>query len=305
MNKNIKTIFKIGISFILIYFLITNLDFIKLGEIWSKANWLLLIALFPLKITTLILNGANINLFIKTLNKRIHFWKVFLISNLALSLGLFFPGKIGEFSLVYFLKRDGLLGGEGTAIAIMDKLITFVFLSILALFGIVWYFDFISAIKIGLVIAAFLFITMSLLTRQKIREFIKRYFLRKYASFFTGFNYSFRQILNDKKSILLNFLVTGIKWTLSFVSLQIGFLSFGIKVGLPEVSLITAIAILVSLIPISIAGLGIRESVAVYLFVGQGVAPEIAASVYLINTFINYLFGATILLLKITKIEKN
>ena len=71
------------------------------------------------------------------------------------------------------------------------------------------------------------------------------------------------------------------------LSVQLIFYSFGKNVSIVDISFITSIAMLVSLIPISIAGLGVRESIAVYLFNLILVKPEITIIVYLINTLFN------------------
>ena len=54
--------------------------------------------------------------------------------------------------------------------------------------------------------------------------------------------------------------------------------------------------IIISLIPISISGLGVRESAAVYIYSLLNIETSITLTVYIIALLITYLTGAFILL---------
>ena len=58
-----------------------------------------------------------------------------------------------------------------------------------------------------------------------------------------------------------------------------------------------------ALIPISVSGLGIRESIVVYLYYQIGVEPAIVGSVYLMMTFFSYLFSAGVLIYSTKKLK--
>ena len=90
---------------------------------------------------SLIIGAVNLKILLSPLSKNISFYKIFYYSVLSWAVGLFVPGKIGEFSFVPLLKNEGVRVGHGSAIFILDKLITLVVLSIFSLIGIYLFFD--------------------------------------------------------------------------------------------------------------------------------------------------------------------
>jgi len=69
------------------------------------------------------------------------------------------------------------------------------------------------------------------------------------------------------------------------------FLAFGASVNYVPVMIIISTITIISLIPISIGGLGIRESGAVLLFLGYGVEASLSASVLLFYAVMRYILA--------------
>ena len=304
LKKYLQNSFKILVSIIILYFLISQIGFDKIIQTLSGTNLSILLLAVPLKIVALLLTTLNISVLLKGIKKKISFWKLFITSNLAWSIGLFLPGRLGEFSLIYFLKKHDVTIGEGTAITLLDKISTFIVLSIISVLAIVTYFDFNTALKFGTILLIILVLSIVMLSSSRIRDFIKKHFLKSYSKLFTGFNESLKMILHQKVLFCTNLLITTIKWFFSFLLIKIIFTSLGVQVSIIDVSFITSLAMLISLIPISIGGLGVRESIAVYLFNNLSVKPEVTLSVYLINTLLNYLFGFLLLLTNLNKLGR-
>jgi uncharacterized protein (TIRG00374 family) len=70
------------------------------------------------------------------------------------------------------------------------------------------------------------------------------------------------------------------------------FVSLGQSIGLTQIIIINSIGIIISLIPITPAGLGVREAVAVLLYSRIGVPGEVTITVYLFFAILNYLTAA-------------
>ena len=304
LKKYLQNSFKILVSIIILYFLISQIGFDKIIQTLSGTNLSILLLAVPLKIVALLLTTLNISVLLKGIKKKISLWKLFITSNLAWSIGLFLPGRLGEFSLIYFLKKHDVTIGEGTAITLLDKISTFIVLSIISVLAIVTYFDFNTALKFGTILLIILVLSIVMLSSSRTRDFIKKHFLKSYSKLFTGFNESLKMILHQKVLFCTNLLITTIKWFFSFLLIKIIFTSLGVQVSIIDVSFITSLAMLISLIPISIGGLGVRESIAVYLFNNLSVKPEVTLSVYLINTLLNYLFGFLLLLTNLNKLGR-
>jgi hypothetical protein len=226
-----------------------------------------------------------VNLFILTIpfKEKIKFKDLLRYSYFSWSYGLFLPGKVGEFSLVYFLKNEGVDMGKTLALSFIDKINTILVVGIFSGVGI---FLLLSN-KAFYFILFFLFFGMivSILTisSNNIRKIIRDYILRSYAKKFKGFFRTFKSYFFESLSFLiLNFLVTILKWFFNALSIYFIFRGFGISIDIIWILLLTSITILLSLVPISLSGLGVRESAAIYLYLLIGVKSEITASVYLI-----------------------
>ncbi len=301
--KKAKNLLKILVSIVLIYFLIRNIGLEKIWSALKSTNLWILSLVLPIKLFSLLLNGVNITLFLQAIGKKIKFWKVVIWSNLAWSIGLFFPGRVGEFSIIYFLKSEKVEFGESTAVALLDKMTTFFVLSVLSIIGVFYYFNPTSALWLAVILVVVMGANVAIFLNARLRGLVKEYLLKKYARLFKGFNDSFRRILRNKKMVLGNTLVTAIKWFFSFSAFSVIFLSLRAEVKVTDVMLISSLATIISLIPISLGGIGLREYTAVYLFNGLGISPEITFVTYLLNTFINYLFASGIILANVHKIN--
>ncbi|MBW2993393.1 flippase-like domain-containing protein, partial [Candidatus Woesearchaeota archaeon] len=96
---------------------------------------------------------------------------------------------------------------------------------------------------------------------------------------------------------------TILKWAVATTTLWLFFFSLGAEISIVPIFFINAIATIVSLIPITISGLGIREGTAIYLYSVIGVHPTIVAGVYLLFVSLNYIMGSLIFFL--VKIDKD
>ena len=301
--KRIKDFLKILVSIIIIYFLIRNIGLEKIWLALRSTNLFILSLVLPIKLFSLLLNGVNITIFLQAIDRKINFLKVVVWSNLAWSIGLFFPGRVGEFSIIYFLKSEGVEFGESAAVALLDKMTTFFVLSALSIIGVFYYFNFTSALWLAGILLVVMIGSIAVFLNARLRRLVKEYLLRKYARLFRGFNDSFRRILGNRKMILGNTLITAVKWFFSFSAFSVIFLSLGAAVKVTDVMLISSLATIISLIPISLGGIGLREYTAVYLFNGLGISSEITFVTYLLNTFINYFFASGIILANVHKID--
>jgi len=125
------------------------------------------------------------------------------------------------------------------------------------------------------------------------RGLITKYLLHKYAIFFKGFSTTlFLFFRKHYMFILLNLLVSFLKWTILAYLYYLLIILFGGEVGFYPVFLITSMSVLVSLVPISLSGLGIRESLAIYLYGLLGVDTAVIMAIQVIYLIFSYLFAA-------------
>lgn len=295
--KKIITITKFFIAFSILFVLFYKIGFKNIIETFKDINLLFVLIYLIFFFIFLLLGSLNIKLLINATNKEIRFIKIIKYCFLSWSIGLFVPGKVGEFSLIYFLKKENVPIGKGTVICIMDKLITVTVTSLIAVVG---FFIFFSKNDISILIFSLvlLFLLFIFSLTEKGRSLIKKYILKRYAIKFKGFSKTLFYLLKKRVGILfLNFSLTIVRLIVVGITYLIMFLSLGQNINLTYIIMIYAIGIIVSLIPVTPSGLGVREAAAVLLYSRVGVLSEVTITVYLFFNIINYLIASVSLLI--------
>jgi uncharacterized protein (TIRG00374 family) len=220
--------------------------------------------------------------------------KYFMIS---WSFGLIVPARIGEFSFSLLFKRHGPTPGQGIAVILLDKVISVAVVTVFGMLGLLLFFSAATALSMALSLLVLATISVFLLSRQAIRDFVSTSIFRKYSKHFTGFfKFLHMMVLKHIDIILLNGTLTVVRWMATCTLAFMAFLAFGIQVSFVHVLILNALVTLVSLIPITPHGLGPRETSAVYLFSLVGVPAGVTAAVYLLFAALDYITGALVFL---------
>jgi uncharacterized membrane protein YbhN (UPF0104 family) len=218
----------------------------------------------------------------------------FLEYLVAWSFGLFLPGKLGELGIIPLLKEKYKIPYKfcGTAV-VLPKIFLFLILFFFAvIFGITMVpFNYTFWIGIGILI-----IFLALFFWHKIERFLFRFAI-------------FADLINNKEKIREMLGLTNLAMLICvsllrfFFIVVITFLSyygFGINVPLPAVVFGVAVAQMVSFIPITINGLGIREASFSGIMAANGVPLSASIGAVSISLIVNY--GVAILIIFIWNI---
>ena len=266
MKKSIKYILKLIVGLIILVILFSKIGINEIVNSFSKTNPIFLILAILTFIIALFAAISNVHIMIRGLCKPIPFLKTIKYYLLSWSAGLLMPGKIGDFSIIYFLKKENIPIGKGTAVSIADKLITITTILILGSFGFFLFFEIEQAIYFMILFVGIALIGFFLIMNKYPRLFLKR-ILGKKAEMFKGFSKSMIHYVKTKKNLLmLNLAITMFQWIMSSVSVFFAFKAFGVSIPILTILLITAVVTLFALIPLTMSGLGIKESVAVFLY---------------------------------------
>jgi len=293
------------IGIVILALLFMRIGIVQFWDILKTINLLWLIPSFLMTFVVQTLATINIKILLKALNKNISFrylWKAVALSQ---SLGTVAPGKMGEFSLILFLKNKDIGSGTGLVVAVLDKIITFIIVSIIALVGILWFFNLKLFLVVLLICLLIVFILIYAIISNKTRNLIKKYILRDYSKYFKGFSKDFQYIIKKrKKQLLLNFIVTTIKWLTSFYALWFIFKAFNQPIAGYYIIFVSAVVIIISLIPISFSGLGLRESSGTYLYhILTGISTALSMNVMIIATIRKYLIAFFFYLINLDLLE--
>lgn len=260
----IYIILKIGISTLIDGLLLINPIYIVINLI------LIFIAIIPpIYKWKIILKNQGVDIGIGNL------LKIFLISTFY---GNITPGKIGTFIRVYYL-RDIIkkpLGFCGSSILI-DRMLDFLALLLFAMAGILlissnymWLF---WLLAVGFIISLVSFAFLINQDKNKfILKFIYKYFVPQKFKALAKENYlDFYENIPKIRTLFYPIFLTIISWMLYYSLPYVFIIALGIKINYIYFVFLYALSTLITLIPISIAGLGTREASLIILLGSYGV----------------------------------
>jgi len=215
------------------------------------------------------------------------------------ALGLFLPGKLGEVSIVYYLKNRDIAIGQGTAFFVVGKTVTVLALGMVASTGFFTFFSFRVAVQLFLLLVAvlggFVFFLLSAFGQNVIRKVLSKKIQERFAGFSSVFSSYFqkhRGLLGLSLGIkLLGF---GCIAVMNYFIFSVG---LNVRILVFKILQISTMETFSTLIPISVNGLGIRQAMGIYLYGLLGVNAPIVASSQIVGWVLIYLFGVIILIL--------
>jgi len=266
-----KYSFLLGIFLFVIILIRTDLGSVLVNIKNVKFSYLSLAALFSFPV--LLIKGFCWNYIKKIQNIHYNLRDSFLMYGAGLYIGGITPGRVGEISRALYLKRDGHSFGKSMVSLVLDRLSDIIFLLILLLFGSLFVFDFsYQQILIFITIIFLLFFLFFIYLKLN----ITKNFLRKLFYFFIPIKYqkswkiNFRNFVSDIKiykfrNYLIVFLLTVLSWFFCYIQIFITARSAGIvNVPFLYLSVVFAIISFINLIPVSILGIGTRETTLIF-----------------------------------------
>ena len=294
-------LFKIIIGITLFLSVYTRIGFSNIFEKLLTVNIIFLIGYIMLKSFSLFFNALNLYIMLIPSKVKLKLREVWKYASISWAFGLLVPGKIGEFSLVYLLKKKKIDYGEGLAISMLDKILTFITLFSFGLLGLLLFMPniiiYVSIIFTIIILSIIYFIykdsyidkILTFILKNKIKH------IRKFKAITKLY------IKKHYNLIILNLIVTALKWGLTAFTISVLFMGFGIYIPFYKVLFIQSIITIISLIPITISGLGVAEPTGIFLYGLIGISQSISASMFLIALFVTYLLGGLILLFYFNK----
>lgn len=290
MKSRLQLALEILFGILIIAFILSKIDFSEAVTLLLKLDVYPLLLAVLVYVLTFIITAYGLKVLFDSIT-RIRFVKWMKYYLITFSLGLVLPGRTGEFSIIYFLKKNQIEVGSTTALVIIDKLITLIVFGFVTLLGL---FTIIESKELYLgLLAIFLILLFSIILFSDLGKRIISKILGKYSSNFSSFHESYRNlILFHKDKLLINFIVTILRPILNGLLIIILFRALGYDVPLFYATIISSITLIASLVPLTPNGLGIREGLGLFLFSKLGIPFEASLSMYLLIFIMNYLTGA-------------
>jgi glycosyltransferase 2 family protein len=281
-----STIIKIFLTILLLAVLFIRVNFFEIVKIIFSLN--LLYTGFALVLVPIlyIIRTVRWNIFLDSVGITVSFqtsFKVLLIGNFY---GLVTPGKIGELGRAFHVNEKKVLT---IPTIIMEKLIDVLTLIILSLLTIIFYFQESPLMQGGILLCGMAVILgIFVLTSEKAVFFIVKIFKVNQETC--------EQFVRNLQAMLHNYPLVGYAFLTSFVYYLVAYLLgyfLILSAGFNSIVIITLpIIVLMGNIPLTISGLGLRESVGSLAFIYLGDTPANGfVFAFLLFTFITVIPG--------------
>ena len=289
--------------FILILILL-RIDFTKLFSTLLHVNIFYLFCAVLLNVPHLFFKSLRWNLLLKKQGIHYSLFQSYLVYMSALYIGYITPGRLGEFVKVLYLKSDkGISLSKGFSNVLLDRVFDLYILVILGFIGI-WKFDILSQLSGTFLIISFIFAMLPLIifNKQLAGKFFKLIFnltvvnnvKGKIEKNFEDFYDGVSQLIDIR--LIIPGLLTCIAYAVLVCQAYILVLSIGQDINIITVSYLMAITSIVTFIPITVSGIGTRDSVLIYLFSILGLTQENALVfsflIFITLYFFNGIIGA-------------
>lgn len=301
------------ISFFLFFLILYFLDWVKIVGILSQANKHWIIISFSLHIVGIILSVFRWNVLLQSVKIYKKFKELVIIYWISSFYNIFLPSSIGgDVVRIYDLTKDTGKVESSIASVVIDRLIGMIILLLIALFAVIIGFPFIKGTSIkGLVILFLLsFILLFLfLTSRKTLTFIDYVFPKKIGASLKNILQStiekFSLYRRDAQAVFIaSFWSVLIQADVIIYFYLVG-RALNIKLDLLPYCILIPLIQVITLLPISISGIGVREGAFIAFFNQFHINAESAFALsvlgFLLGVISNSIGGIFLLLPKKSK----
>ena len=301
MHLKNKWIFR-SVGLILFAIILSKLNLTKIIALLSNINPFYLALALLLFVPLLVIKTMRWQLLMKVQNIDYSLKDSTIMYAAALYIGAITPGRLGEFIKIFYLKEDGHPFGKSFATVLMDRLFDLTSLFFLGYAGMLL---FITLFERAIIILSCIFVGTCFLVIffiykkdfcMGLLEYISSSFIpeRYRANAKTGFSdlYDGIKALNTNQFIIATF-ITFFAWVIYFIMMYLFALSIDINIPFLYLATCVSISAVITLIPISISGIGTRDATLIVLFSYLGLSKESAIAfsmmilfMYAVNGFI-------------------
>ncbi len=299
-KKILSILLRVSISIILLIFLFKQVDKKSLFEIIENADKPLLFLSFCVYFFVYVLCLLRWEMLLKALKIHLSLKRVIISYASSNFFSLFLPSTIGgdlmrSIDLATHTKRPH----EVIATVVLDRLSGFVGLVLLALVSLMLGGKLIQDRAVLLSVAIITGILIAVLV-----VFFNRFFYSRINKLIHSPNAGkARQLLKDlhdeihyfkhhKKVIVNNLFLSILVQSVPPLSFFILALSLGLKINIIYFFIFLPIIGAITLLPISIGGLGLRDATTIFFFAKIGVARDVAFAMSILNFFFVLVFGS-------------
>lgn len=210
---------------------------------------------------------------------------VYLSSNY---LGVLTPSRVGEFTKIFYLKQDtNLPYVRGFSNVLADRLFDIFIMVLFACAGIFFFFRTYWLLTSLLIITLIILLSLFVIHLKTLDTITKRILYRNNRhTIYARLKIFFLSLTTfNTKTFVYSFGLSILGVLLFFLIINLLAYSLQIKNGILFIPLSVSIASLVSLIPLSVSGIGLRDLSLIVIFGQVGLSPEKAVSFSILFLF--------------------
>jgi len=265
----------------------------KVWAVLSKADIRLISAAVGLAIPMAIIKGIRWQLLLHSYDVKLTFRESTAMYAIGMVLSAVTPGRVGDFVKIVLLIKKGCSIGKAIASNILDRIFDVAFVLLAGYVG-MWYFSkyFASQLQVvNIVFAAFLIVLAALVVKRHLMKKLALKFVPKQfkQAAVDSWNQIVGGLLKNKFSRMFWLsLWTIIFWMIQFFALYLCAKAVAIEVSFLYFSACAAVGMILSLLPITVAGVGTRDATYILLLGQIGISQQqsIAASTLVLGVFI-------------------
>jgi glycosyltransferase 2 family protein len=272
------------IGIILFLFIISRINLSIFLKHLPQINWLIVSLTFILMFFNLLIKNWRWQLMLKKHHINYSFGKSLLIYSSGIYFGALTPGRIGELGRLYYLKKDNHPTTESLTTLFLDKILDLAFVFIIGVFSLAYFHQYLK-IEYRYVFVI-LFFLIAFLAANRLIPFLLPTVNQKILKLKQQVKDNFSEYrLID----LINFsILTALSWLIYFYIAYLLTLAVGIyNISFIYSSLVMNLTSLISLLPISIMGLGTRESLFIFFYQLKNQPAELSLTVSMIILLVN------------------
>ncbi len=299
------------IGLLIIAIVLFSIDLSALVEALLKTD----LALFGigtlLGFLSVIVRSVKWHLMLRKQSHSFAFARIARLYFIGIGLGTFTPGKLGDFSKALFINKKVHSLSESFSSVLLDRIVDFLVLVMLGILSAAFFFysygiSLISLPLLLLLAAGVIAGVYIMLHKELLKKILKPFysllvperFRERLRKSFGSFLSSFYSLLKDRSLLAAAFAIAIASWFFTAASYHFFALSLGLGFPFLFILLSTVLIELVSLIPVSVSGIGTRDAALIVLFSVYSASAESAVAfslLILLSTVIIALAGLLML----------
>ena len=290
INKNVMKL--VGLALFAV--IISRIDFRELSQVFRNISLPGLILAAVLVLPQILIKAYRWNYIKKLQGINYHLKDSFLMYGAGLYLGLVTPGRIGDFLKVMFLRNDGHPFGKSLLSVFLDRILDLVFLLLIGYIGMVSFFTLFREevyVLSGILGAGVILLGIIFLKKHWWRALVQRIVAMLSKRYKEKAGITVDEFYQELRSFTVEgwvviSVLTIITWSIYFLQIFILAQSLHIGIGFISMAIFASIADVISILPLSISGIGTRDITLIVLFERVGIHKEAALAISLLMLFL-------------------